>query len=248
MREVNNLSVHDEEPHAHLADVTATRRTSRVLDAAAELAPTAVGPVVPIMTLTEIRQTIDPSTDYSRRVTAAEAPAFDEVEVAFASGDDHALRLAYDAHGRMIYGFCARSLGPERAKDVTQDVFVSAWKARHRYDPAKGRLGAWLMAITRNRIIDNVRAEKRHSDRRADEDSVELRTDAEVDTTGDKMLVADALLALPERAREVITLAYFHDLTHPQIAERTNIPLGTVKSDIRRGLARIRQHLENQND
>ncbi|MGA0237393.1 MAG: RNA polymerase sigma factor [Acidimicrobiales bacterium] len=181
-------------------------------------------------------------------MTAAQARVGDDVESAFARGDDNALRLAYEAHGRMVYGFCARSLDPERAKDVTQEVFVSAWKARHRYDPAKGRLGAWIMAITRNRIIDNVRSEKRHSDRRADEDAIDLSTESEVDATSDKMLVAAALLELPERAREVITLAYFHDLTHPQIAERTNIPLGTVKSDIRRGLARIRHHLENQND
>lgn len=200
------------------------------------------------MTLTELPPPVQRATRYSLCVTAAQTPIGHNVETAFVRGDDNALRLAYDAHGRMVYGFCARSLDPERAKDVTQEVFVSAWKARHRYDPGKGRLGAWLMAIARNRIIDNVRSEKRHSDRRADEDSVDLSTEAEVDATSDKMLVADALRQLPERAREVITLAYFHDLTHPQIAERTNIPLGTVKSDIRRGLARIRQHLENQHE
>jgi len=170
------------------------------------------------------------------------------VEAAFVGGADDALRRAYDAHSRLVYSFCARSLDSERAKDVTQEVFVSAWKARHRYDPSKGRLSTWLMAIARNRVIDNVRSEKRHSDRRADEESVELFVDAETDATSDKMLVAEALRLLPDRAREVITLAYFHDLTHPQIAERTNIPLGTVKSDIRRGLARIRHHLENQDD
>ena len=81
------------------------------------------------------------------------------------------------------------------------------------------------MGIARNRIIDNVRSEKRHSDRRADEDTVELSTEAEVDAMSDKMLIADALRELPDRARRVITLAYLHDLTHPQIAERTNIPL-----------------------
>ena len=181
-------------------------------------------------------------------VTAAEVPVGHDVETAFVRGDDDALRRAYDEHGRLVYSFCAKSLGSERAKDVTQEVFLSAWRARDRYNPEKGRLGAWLMAIARNRVIDNVRSEKRHSDRRADEDTIELSTEAEVERTSDQMLVADALRELPERSREVITLAYFHDLTHPQISERTNIPLGTVKSDIRRGLARIRRHLEAQHD
>ena len=185
---------------------------------------------------------------YDRRMTTAEVPVGHDVETAFVRGDDDALRRAYDEYGRLVYSFCARSLGSERAKDVTQEVFLSAWRARERYNPDKGRLGAWLMGIARNRVIDNVRSEKRHSDRRADEDSVELSTEAEVERTSDQMLVADALRELPERSREVIMLAYFHDLTHPQIAERTNIPLGTVKSDIRRGLARIRRHMETQHD
>ena len=185
---------------------------------------------------------------YDRRVSTAEVPVGHDVESAFVRGDEDALRLAYDEYGRLVYSFCARSLDSERAKDVTQEVFLSAWRARERYNPEKGRLGAWLMGIARNRVIDNVRSEKRHSDRRADEDTVELSTEAEVDKTSDKMLVADALKELPERSREVIMLAYFHDLTHPQIAERTNIPLGTVKSDIRRGLQRIRRHLETQHD
>ena len=183
---------------------------------------------------------------YDRRVSTAEVPVGHDVESAFVRGDEDALRLAYDEYGRLVYSFCARSLDPERAKDVTQEVFLSAWRARERYNPEKGRLGAWLMGIARNRVIDNVRSEKRHSDRRADEDTIELSTEAEVDKMSDKMLVADALRELPERSREVIMLAYFHDLTHPQIAERTNIPLGTVKSDIRRGLQRIRRHLETQ--
>lgn len=188
------------------------------------------------------------ASGYSRRVTTAAVPVGPDVESAFVRGDDDALRQAYDEYGRLVYSFCARSLGTERAKDVTQEVFLSAWRARDRYNPDKGRLGAWLMGIARNRVIDNVRSEKRHSDRRADEDTINLSTEAEVERTSDQMLVADALRELPERSREVITLAYFHDLTHPQIAERTNIPLGTVKSDIRRGLARIRRHMDTQND
>lgn len=199
------------------------------------------------MTLIDgVRPAVARPARYDRRVTTAEVPVGHDVETAFVRGDDDALRRAYDEYGRLVYSFCARSLDGERAKDVTQEVFLSAWRARERYNPDKGRLGAWLMGIARNRVIDNVRSEKRHSDRRADEDSVDLATEAEVERTSDQMLVADALRELPERSREVIMLAYFHDLTHPQIAERTNIPLGTVKSDIRRGLARIRRHLETQ--
>ncbi len=73
-----------------------------------------------------------------------------------------------------------------------------------------------------------------------------MPTESEAEGLGDKMLVADALRALPERPRTILTLHYFEDLTHPQIAERTQLPLGTVKSDIRRGLERIRQHMEAQ--
>ena len=112
--------------------------------------------------------------------------------------------------------------------------------------PRRAESAAWLMGIARNRVIDNVRSEKRHSDRRADEDSIEsASTEAEVERTSDQDARRRRSRELPERSREVIMLAYFHDLTHPQIAERTNIPLGTVKSDIRRGLARIRRHMES---
>ncbi|MEM7142359.1 MAG: sigma-70 family RNA polymerase sigma factor [Actinomycetota bacterium] len=179
-------------------------------------------------------------------MTAAELRPVDDAAAAFVRGDDDALRRAYDEHGRLVYSLCNRALGPERANDVTQEVFLSAWRARERFDPSKGNLAAWLTGITKNRIVDAIRAEKRHSDRRAPESDREIPTESEAESTGDKMLVADALRCLPERSRLILTLHYFEDLTHPQIAERTNLPLGTVKSDIRRGLARIRQHMELQ--
>lgn len=195
------------------------------------------------------RRPADPRTPASRypvAVSSADIRVVGDAESAFARGDDDALRRAYDEHGSLVYTFCARALGPERANDVTQEVFLSAWKARDRFDPAKGNLAAWLTGIAKNRIIDAIRAEKRHSDRRAPETTDDLPTEPEADALGDKMLVADALRTLPERPRKILALHYFEDLTHPQIAERTQLPLGTVKSDIRRGLERIRQHLEVQ--
>lgn len=166
------------------------------------------------------------------------------LEASFERGDENALRAAYDAHGPLVYSFCRRSLDVDRAKDVTQEVFVSAWRARDRFDSSKGSLAGWLMGITKNRLIDNIRAEQRHADRRSYAQPADLPVASDVERVGDRMLVADALKSLPERSRMVIELAYLSDLTHTQITEQTSLPLGTVKSDIRRGLASIRRHLE----
>ena len=65
---------------------------------------------------------------YARNVSTAEVPVGHDIETAFVRGDEDALRLAYDEYGRLVYSFCARSLDPERAKDVTQEVFLSAWR------------------------------------------------------------------------------------------------------------------------
>lgn len=183
--------------------------------------------------------------DYAHVVPTTGIRPIDDVDAAFVRGEESALRAAYDAHGSAVYSYCRRSLGDDRAGDVTQEVFLSAWRARERFDPAKGSLGAWLMGITKNRLIDNVRAEKRHSDRRSDREPGETPVESEVEHVGERMLVVEALKRLPERQRTVVELAFFEDLTHQQIAERTALPLGTVKSDIRRSLARIREELES---
>jgi len=181
-------------------------------------------------------------------VSTAELRAIDALEAAFVRGDESALRAAYDTHGSLIYSYCLRSLSDDRAKDVTQEVFVSAWRAREQFNSSKGSLVGWLMGITKNRLVDNVRAEQRHSSRRSDREPGEMPVEPDVEQVADRMLVADALKSLPERSRKVLELAYFNDLTHTQIAERTSLPLGTVKSDIRRGLASIRRHVESSHD
>lgn len=184
---------------------------------------------------------------YHRLVSAGD-PEERIFESAFVRGDESALRSVYDAHARLVYSYCRRSLTDERAKEVTQDVFVSAWRGREKFDSSRGSLPAWLIGITKNRLIDNIRAEQRHSSRRAASEPTDVGVEAEVERVGDRMLVADALKTLPERPRMVIELAYFEGLSHQQVSERTDLPLGTVKSDIRRGLASIRRHLEVTDD
>ena len=186
-----------------------------------------------------------PGGGYHRGVPSPGSEPIDSVEKAFARGEEHALRAAYEQYGSLVYTFCRRTLDESRAKDVTQEVFISAWRSRRRYEPAKGTLAGWLIAITKNRIIDNVRSEQRHADRRSGNDPAEVPVAAEVEQVGDRMMIAEALRCLSERARQVITLHYFDDLTHRQIAERMAVPLGTVKSDLRRGLSQIRHQLES---
>ena len=172
----------------------------------------------------------------------------DALGAAFASGDAD-LRTIYDAHGPLVYAICRKALGDDSAGEVTQDVFVSAWRARDQFDPARGTLAAWLVGITKRRIIDHVRRERRHADRRADiseePSTATTRSDAEaeVERVADRMTIAHALASLPSRPREMIGLAYIQGFTHQEIAERTGIPLGTIKSDIRRGLLVLRDHM-----
>lgn len=188
---------------------------------------------------------------YDRAVTSSpRATDVGDLDAAFAAGRAE-LRSVYDAHASLVYGMCRKALGGTAADDVTQEVFVSAWRARERFDPSRGTLSQWLAGITKRRIIDHLRSEGRHASRRADEAAIDrgaIRvgdgSEPQVDRLADRELAAEALRRLPDRPRQVIELAYFHDLTHQQIAERTGLPLGTVKSDIRRGLERIRDHLE----
>lgn len=182
------------------------------------------------------------SADVSARTNPALPPALD---AEFAAGRAD-LRSVYDEHSGLVYSICRKALDEHSANDVTQDVFLSAWKAREQYDPARGSLAGWLVGITKRRIIDHFRSEGRHADRRAAE-ATELADpvgESEIGRTVDRMVVADALRQLPERAREVITLAYIEGLTHQEITDRTGLPLGTVKSDIRRGLTTIRERWE----
>jgi len=177
----------------------------------------------------------------------------DPLVAPFQSGSDEGLKALYDEHGRLVYSYCLRTLGANRAADATQEVFLGAWKSRDRYRPDAGSLAGWLLGIARFKVIDLTRVQHRNGVATGTEIVDETGTAANA-TPGDpervaeRLLVADALRVLPERSRKMVTMAFFDDYTHQQISEICNVPLGTVKSDIRRGLERLRRHLEGFDD
>jgi RNA polymerase sigma-70 factor (ECF subfamily) len=177
-------------------------------------------------------------------------PSEDPIGRALAAGDESALKAAYDAHGQLVFSYCRRSLTPERAADATQEVFLAAWRSRERYRPEAGTLAGWLLGIARYKVIDVMRADGRAPTPKDMTGSDEVAgTDEErVVAAAERMLMAEAIATLPERAQEMVRLAFFEDLTHAQISERCAVPLGTVKSDIRRSLGRLRRHLEGFDD
>lgn len=183
-----------------------------------------------------------------RHVEAREfEPVSDVLEEAFVGGDNQALAQAYERFGGLVYAVAMRALGnAEDADDVAQQVFVAAWRSRHRYDPAKARLSSWLLGITRHKVADQYAARARAGrivDRVAATQDPR-RYELPVDGLADRVVVADEVARLSDPQREIIRLAFFDGLTHVQIATRLGLPLGTVKSHIRRSLQRLRHRLE----
>jgi RNA polymerase sigma-70 factor (ECF subfamily) len=181
-----------------------------------------------------------------RAEPASREAADDAIAARWTAGDEGALRLAYEQFGTLIFTFCSRALVDRgAAADCTQETFLSAWRSRDGYDPARGSLAGWLMGIARFKVLDAYRAAPRVPAPRDDVANDEATAhDAYDDQLADQLLIAHALEALSPRARRVVELAFYSDLTQTEIAETTGLPLGTVKSDLRRGLQRLRYHLE----
>lgn len=170
----------------------------------------------------------------------------DDLGARFAGGDESALRETYDRHGAAVLHLASRLLRNRAdAEDITQAVFVSAWTSRASYDPGRGGLLGWLLTITRRRVIDMVRVQQR-ADRV--EDAIAQQPEpppvASAEHVIDQLVVADELARLPGDQRMMLELAFYDDLTHQQIADRTGVALGTVKSHIRRGMATIKRRWE----
>jgi RNA polymerase sigma-70 factor (ECF subfamily) len=179
-------------------------------------------------------------------VPAAEPSVDDALGRRFAAGDPAALREAYDHYSAAVYAIAVRTLGAHHdAEDVTQQVFVRAWRGRGTFDPTRGNLGAWLTGITRRQVSDRLDVRVRELRTATRVGQADPRTPTpEPDRVVDAVVVANELGKLAPPVRTVLRLAFFDDLTHEQIAAVTGLPLGTVKSHLRRGMDRLRRGWE----
>ncbi len=166
---------------------------------------------------------------------------------AFAHGDQAAFAEAYRRWSPLMHSLAVRALrNSSDAEDVTQQVFVSAWRARERFDSARS-LPGWLTGITRNAITDKFRQREREQltdSAAADEFSRETFSEGATATLAERLTIKDAMARLGEPQGTIVKLAFYDDLTHDEISQRIGIPLGTVKSHIRRSLVRLRDRLE----
>ncbi len=171
---------------------------------------------------------------------------------AFADGSHEALAECYERWSPLVLGIASRALGSRHdAEDVVQQVFVSAWKSRGTLRPSEHALPAWLIGITRRRVADEYARRARESRKTLAAGSRLVHggaTDEHVDRIVDGVVVRDAVEQMAEPRRSVLNLAYVEDRTHEDIAARLDLPLGTVKSHVRRGLLQLRRHLREAND
>ena len=165
------------------------------------------------------------------------------------AGNDDAIRVLYARFSRPVYSMGMRLLGTrEAAEELTQDVFVMAWRKAARFDATRGRLSTWLMTIAHNLAVDRLRRDTgvtRPTLVLVDEVPEEPGADEE-----DLMLERDAamraLSSLSDAERTLLARAYFRGLTAREIAEADGIPLGTVKTRLRAALIKVRRANEDK--
>jgi len=167
---------------------------------------------------------------------------------AVAAGDRAAFRAVYERTSAKLYGICLRLLGSEaEAEDVLQEAYVTVWRNARRFDSAKASAITWLAVIARNKAIDRLRRRRPVADglEAAAEvpDEGPLAT-AVIEQKDDARRLAHCLDELDERARAMIRAAFLDGASYPELAEREGVPLGTMKSWIRRGLMRLKGCLE----
>jgi RNA polymerase sigma-70 factor, ECF subfamily len=162
------------------------------------------------------------------------------------TGDAEAFATLYDRHGRMAYSLAYRIMGEKQeAEDVVQEAFIKVWRSAGGYRVGRGSVRTWILSIVHNRGIDQIRS---HASRGRMQEKVEASMPnsepseafAETWKNTQQEQVREALNTLPPEQLKILELAYFSGHTHVEIAQRLDLPLGTVKGRMRLGLQKLR--------
>jgi RNA polymerase sigma factor (sigma-70 family) len=183
-----------------------------------------------------------------RPVARSFAHLSDEAVVALvARSDEAALAELYDRFGRVAYGLALRILRDEKlAEDAVQEAFLAAWRSADRFMPERAKASTWLLTLVHRRAVDLVRREERRRVEPLADAFDAAGTDSAEDDAWlrfERERVQAALRQLPDQQREALELAYFGGFTQSELAERLGQPIGTIKSRMFAGLARLRELL-----
>jgi RNA polymerase sigma factor (sigma-70 family) len=165
-----------------------------------------------------------------------------------ASSDDQALAELYDRFGRVAYGLALRILRDDAlAQDAVQEAFLAVWRSADRFLAERAKASTWILTLVHRRAVDLVRREERRRGEpleHAPEPAAPATAEDEAALGFQRRVVQEALRALPPEQREALELGYYGGLTQSELAERLGQPLGTIKSRMFTGLARLRELLE----
>jgi len=167
-----------------------------------------------------------------------------------AAGDQSALREVYDLTSAKLFGICLRILGDRaEAEDALQEIYVSVWRRAGSFDAARASPITWLAVLARNRAIDRLRASRRNRDFDGVEAALWVPDPTPSALAGlvaaqDRVRLAGCMEELEEKTAQAIRAAFFGGFTYAELADRMAVPLGTMKSWVRRGLIRLRECLE----
>ena len=164
--------------------------------------------------------------------------------------DAAAFEVLYDRHAKAVYGLSHHIMrSAALADDVCQEAFLSVWRSGGRYDRKLGSVRSWMLSITHNRAIDQLRRSRRHDDRQVHDDALAERIAAGDSTDAEALrhIEADdagrALGCLPGEQRAVIELSFYSGYSHTEIADTLDLPLGTVKGRMRLALEKLHGEL-----
>ena len=164
-----------------------------------------------------------------------------------AAGDHEAFAEFYDRwSGRLLALIVQILVDRAQSEEVLQEVFLEIWRTAPAFSPSRGSARAWAVTMARRRAIDRVRSSQAARDREDQWRGYMPDTDLTLQTVEDRLVgeeVRRALDAVGEPQRSTLVMAYFTGLTHTEIARRTGVPLGTVKTRIRNGIARLRKEM-----